>query len=432
MPVALRWMATPTPPLPNSPDFPTMPKKILFESAVHQFLWAGRRLRERLQARARPAEASTLADWLQALELINPGPGALLVRWSTPAPGEITLSLKSAKFYTRGDADAHARRQNDNGQLFSPDQTMVGNRAVFDQALHDVLQTANLFPTDQLNTMFDSPASGSESDQARKLAEERFHDEWAASEDLTKINVRHRNEAPTAPEMRHIRRALGNLHGKTLLDIGCGLGEASVYFALEGAQVTASDISPGMCAATERLAELNGTSLETHVAAAEDMGLGDRQFDIIYTGNTLHHADTAAMMRTLLPHLKDDGVFVSWDPLAYNPAINLYRAIAGEVHTEDEHPLRTADIRTITSHFETHDTAWYWLTSNLVFIVMVLTKITHFRQVRLWKAVIDESPRWTWLYTPLAALDRLLIKVIPILRLWCWNVVIIARRPRRG
>ena len=33
---------------------------------------------------------------------------------------------------------------------------------------------------------------------------------------------------------------------KTLLDVGCGLGEASVYFAMEGACVTSLDISKSM------------------------------------------------------------------------------------------------------------------------------------------------------------------------------------------
>ena len=43
-----------------------MPKKILYESAVHQFLWAGRRLKEDLAA-TDAAEAARLADEIRAL-----------------------------------------------------------------------------------------------------------------------------------------------------------------------------------------------------------------------------------------------------------------------------------------------------------------------------------------------------------------------------
>ena len=160
-------------------------------------------------------------------------------------------------------------------------------------------------------------------DTARQHAEEIFHDKWAASVDVTKINVRQMNEACTAPEMRYIRLTLGELKGRTLLDVGCGLGEAAVYFALLGAEVTAMDISPGMCATARRLAECNGVQISTHVSAAENLGLPvDKFFDVIYTGNTLHHVDIAATMPRLLKHLKPGGVFVSWDPGSRAPCLS--------------------------------------------------------------------------------------------------------------
>ena len=47
------------------------------------------------------------------------------------------------------------------------------------------------------------------------LEEERiFHDEWAKNENVTEIDLRARNEALTAPEMRYIMSELGNLEGK--------------------------------------------------------------------------------------------------------------------------------------------------------------------------------------------------------------------------
>lgn len=402
-----------------------MPKKILYESAIHQFLWAGKRRRQQL-AGSSPAQASTLADWLAALQFENPGPGAVLVRWTKPVAGQYTIALKGAKFYTRGDAAAHAKRQAEAGLEFTDDRVMDANVAFFDGELNTMLAAAQVFPP---ATPTASPGPRAEAE--RKQAEEKFHDEWAASEDVAKINVRHRNEACTAPEMRHIRRRLGDLRGKTLLDVGCGLGEASVYFALEGAQVTATDISPGMCDLTQRLAAANGVTLQTHVSAIEDLGLGDRQFDIIYTGNTLHHADIPAMLDNVLRHLKPDGIFACWDPVAYNPVINVYRRVAMGVRTEDEHPLRLRDVRTVTARFEEVEVAWYWFTTLLIFLLMVFVQFRSPNKERFWKKVIDESESWAWLYRPLAALDRALLAVLPFLRPLCWNVVIVARRPRR-
>ncbi len=65
----------------------------------------------------------------------------------------------------------------------------------------------------------------------RKEAE--FHDQWAIETPLEKISVREAFEAPTAPENRFILRKMGTLTGKRVLDIGAGLGESSVYFALQ-------------------------------------------------------------------------------------------------------------------------------------------------------------------------------------------------------
>ena len=105
----------------------------------------------------------------------------------------------------------------------------------------------------------------------RFRAEERFHDQWADSTQVEHINVRQMNESVTAPEMRYITQRLGSLKGKTLLDIGCGLGEASVYFALRGATVTATDISGGMLEVTQQLATQNNVQLTTHQSTAENL-----------------------------------------------------------------------------------------------------------------------------------------------------------------
>lgn len=201
-----------------------MPKKILYESAVHQFLWAGRRLGENL-AGADQEKSSRLSCWINRLTIENPGPGGLRVAWQSPSPGEHRVELKNARFYTRGDAATFRQRQADEGLVFKDDKVMARNAAFFDAELRTALMRSGLFSDDEL-------LGAGTRDSARKHAEEVFHDEWAAKVDVMKIDVRKMNEACTAPEMRHIRRVLGDLKGRSLLDVGCGLGEASVYFAL--------------------------------------------------------------------------------------------------------------------------------------------------------------------------------------------------------
>ena len=97
---------------------------------------------------------------------------------------------------------------------------------------------------------------------ATHAKESAFHDQWAAGTPLGSINVREAFEAPTAPENRFIRRRMGDLRGKRVLDVGAGLGESSVYFALQGAAVTATDLSPAMVDTAVRLGRLHGVSID--------------------------------------------------------------------------------------------------------------------------------------------------------------------------
>jgi SAM-dependent methyltransferase len=401
-----------------------MPKKILYESAVHQFLWAARRLCQHLEKSA-PADAEKLGRWVNALTIENPGGRRVRIGWTSPQPGAHQIDLQSARFYTRGDSEPHARQQIEAGLTFADDRIMAQNVVFFDHELYAALTHSGLFTPAQLNGQL-----GTDRMAARKHAEEVFHDEWASSVDVAKIDVRQMNEACTAPEMRYIRQVLGDLKGRTLLDIGCGLGEASVYFALLGAEVTAADISPGMCDATRRLAGHYGVKLSTHVSAAEDFGFpNDCKFDIAYAGNLLHHVDIASTMRRVVKHLKPNGVFISWDPVLYNPVIEVYRRRAMGVRTIDEHPLRLADIRLVQSHFRESHTRWFWLTTLVIFCVMAVVQRRDPSKERYWKKIVEEADQWAWLYRPLEFLDKVLL-TLPFLRPLCWNVVIMGRGPK--
>lgn len=400
-----------------------MPKKIIFESAVFQFASAANRLAESLR-RGDRAQAERLLVWVAGLSPEYAGPGAVRLRWDMPLPGEYLLSVKGARFYSRKSVESRD----------TWDDVACSNAAFFDEAVKSVVAASGLFEVQESGAMTNTPVVGDNGrdDALRKQSEEEFHDEWAASVDVAKIDVRRMNTACTAPEMRFIRQSLGSLLGKRLLDVGCGLGEASVFFAMEGAEVTATDISPGMLNAAQRLAAMNGVALRTVVSASEDLAMSMQQsFDIIYTGNTLHHVNIAETLARVLPLLKDDGTFVSWDPVAYNPVINVYRWMATEVRTDDEHPFTLADVNGIRAHFRFSQVRWFWLTTLLVFIVMAVIQRRSPNKERFWKKVVEEADRWAWLYWPLEAFDKLLLTLFPFLKPLCWNVVVIGKGPKR-
>ena len=50
------------------------------------------------------------------------------------------------------------------------------------------------------------------------------------------------------------------------------------------------------------------------------------RFDFVYVANTIHHVTSKENLFSQMRRaLKPGGWFFSWDPLAYNPLINVYR-----------------------------------------------------------------------------------------------------------
>ena len=389
-----------------------MHKQIKFESFKYRFLIA---------AQERPSflvnvDQLIWEDFVRALEF-SYDKGSVCIHWKVATPGTMTLSMEDARFYLRGDDEQHIARQCAAGLMDTDDPIKLANAAYFKKVVMQMALVAG----------FESPCN--EQTENERFAKERtFHDEWAGSEDLENIDIRAVSEACTSPEMRYIAQRLGDIRGKRLLDVGCGLGEASVYFAMLGADVTSTDLSQGMLNATCRLAQANGVSVTPHVSAAEDMRLpSNAEFDIIYAGNLLHHVDIDQTLSRIKPYLAHGGLVVTWDPLAYNPIINVYRAMATAVRTPDEHPLKLGDINLFRKHFSSVETRYFWLTTLSIFIIMALFQRRNPNKERFWKVVVKEGKKWRWLYQPLEKLDHLLLTMVPPLRLLCWNVVVVSR-----
>lgn len=78
-----------------------------------------------------------------------------------------------------------------------------------------------------------------------------------------------------------------NQHVK-LLDIGCGEGKDAVFFARNGYDVTALDVSDAGIEKTKRLAEKIGVHVNVFKADILDYRL-DTHFDIIFSSGVLHY-----------------------------------------------------------------------------------------------------------------------------------------------
>jgi SAM-dependent methyltransferase len=253
--------------------------------------------------------------------------------------------------------------------------------------------------------------------------ESAFHDQWALDTPLSQILVHEAFEAPTALENRAILALMGDLKGKRLLDVGAGLGESSVYFALQGADVTAIDLSPRMVECAIALGESNGVFIRGAVQSGERLEVPQEYFDIVYVANTIHHVtDKELLFSQIHRALKPGGRFFSYDPLGYNPIIEIYRRMATKVRTEDEAPLTFGDVELARKFFPNLQHREFWILTLSLFLKYYLIDRVHPNNERYWKKILRETPRTLWWWTPLEVMDRLLAR-LPIVRYLAWNIV---------
>lgn len=265
--------------------------------------------------------------------------------------------------------------------------------------------------------------------QNERLAKERkFHDDWASTIDVDGIRVADYFEACTAPENRFILKQMGDITDKYLLDLGCGAGENSVYFAKKGARCVASDYSPGMVEVAVKLAETNGVKIEGKVMDAMALEFPDNTFDVVYASNLLHHLPNPKLaIREMHRVLKPGGKACFWDPLRHNPIINVYRRIATKVRTEDEMPLDINLVNFVESLYSQTNYDTFWLASLWIFLQFYLIEKVDPNEERYWKKIIIEQERLKPLYRRLEKLD-VVLKKLPLMKRFAWNLAVVATK----
>lgn len=264
-----------------------------------------------------------------------------------------------------------------------------------------------------------------------RIERERIHHNKWAQEKISDVSSDF--DHFLALENRWIIQHLPPLAGLKILDIGCGLGEASLFFARRGACVTAVDLSEEMVRHSVTAAKGEGLDIRGIISSAEDLEAGSEKYDVVYIANVLHHLEQPRdLIRKVAMVLKPGGKAFFTEPLRYNPVINIYRSMADNVRTKDERPVGFDILKQMEKYFGDIQCSTMWFLSLVIFLKYFFIDGIHPNNDRYWKRILREPETTRRWMEPLIKMDGFLCKYIPLVRYLCWNIVVVAQCPITG
>jgi len=199
-------------------------------------------------------------------------------------------------------------------------------------------------------------------------------------------------------------------------------------FALQGAEVTAADISSEMLRVAQTLARHYTIEIQTAKIFAEAMPFQDGAFDCVYGNGVLHHVELEPALREISRVLAVGGRAVFIEPLAHNPAIQVYRWLAREVRTPTERPFVFKSFRMVRRYFPTMVHREFWLLSLGIFLYYYFIERVDPRVDRYWKRILRDGWRVERAFRLLHRTDEVILRALPWVRRWCWNTVIVLEK----
>lgn len=120
---------------------------------------------------------------------------------------------------------------------------------------------------------------------------------------------------------RIVDRLVPSLHGRAVLDLGCGTGDFAAAFSARGAHVTAVDISPAVIELA-RHRHRDDPKMAFKVADLTADDLGTNAFDVVNSTTVLQHLDAEGLRRGLAGiarTLRPGGVFLALELVHEEP-----------------------------------------------------------------------------------------------------------------
>jgi SAM-dependent methyltransferase len=160
--------------------------------------------------------------------------------------------------------------------------------------------------------------------------------------------------ADTPYGLEYAFHLLGDVRGKTVLDLGCGTGETLVPLAKRGANVIGIDISPDLIQLAGQRLSSYGVAATLQVGSAYAIELPDESVDVVFSMALLHHLDLPPARKEIYRILRPGGLFILREPIRFSRTMNslrkLFPAPKGDI-SDYEHPMTRAELSIVTQGF---------------------------------------------------------------------------------
>lgn len=243
--------------------------------------------------------------------------------------------------------------------------------------------------------------------ERRHSLEKQWHDEKAQQAKMPRMGLYAAGALDLADDYAY--QLLGDVSGKTIVDLGCGGGHHAVRFARQGATVRAFDLSWANVQAAQRNARENSLQEQVIVGqmAAEQLACPDESVDLVFGHSILHHTDLALTRYQVYRILKPGGRAVFLEPLDHNPFIRIFRQRTPSRRTPSEKPLRLEDALVFGEPFSSVRHSEFYLLALAAFVLLP------FQSTKLFQMVLRR----------LARMDRVLLARWPVLGRYAWVIV---------
>lgn len=161
--------------------------------------------------------------------------------------------------------------------------------------------------------------------------------------------------ADTQHSLEYAFYLLGDVQGKTVLDLGCGSGENMIPLLKRGAAVIGIDISPELIELARRRVSNYGLNARLLVGSAYDTTLPAESVDVVFSMSLLHHLDLSQARAEILRVLRPNGILILREPIRFSRTADRLRKLfpppAADI-SDYEHPMTRDELSVVTQGFE--------------------------------------------------------------------------------